>query len=92
MRTPEEFKRQAELKGISYWPAHDCSICGVSVGTEIENGQASYRSACGCSWSPNHSYGWEFVAERYNMQSNPDVIKRMDEFWGFESALAEKEA
>lgn len=83
MRTPEEFKKQAELKGITYWPSHDCSICGESVGTEIENGEASYRSACRCAWSPNHSQGWEHVAEKYNTQTHPDVIREMDDFWGF---------
>jgi len=85
MRTAEEFKQQAELKGIIYWPSHDCFFCGVSVGTEIRNGEASYRSACDCAWSPNHSHGWEKVAERYNRQTNPDVIKRMNEFWGFDN-------
>lgn len=85
MRTPEEFKKQAELKGITFWKSHNCSICGVGVGTEIENGEASYRSACDCAWSENHSHGWDKVAERYNMQSHPDVIKRMNEFWGFDS-------
>lgn len=87
MRDPKEFKLQAELKNITYWPSHDCAICGKSVGTEIVNGEASYRSACGCAWSPNHSHGWENVAERYNMQSNPVVIKRMDEFWGFDAMI-----
>jgi len=84
MRIAEEFKKQAELKGITYWHAHNCSICGESVGTEIVNGEASFRSACGCAYEPNHSHGWEHIAERYNMQSNVDVIKRMDEFWGFD--------
>lgn len=84
MRKPEEFKQQSEKNGITFWKSHECSICGAEVGTEIINGEPSYRSACRCAWSPNHSYGWDKVAERYNMQTNPDVIKRMDEFWGFE--------
>lgn len=66
MKTPEEFKKQASLKGINYWPSHNCSMCGESVGTEIYDGQASYRSSYGCSWTPNHNYGWEKVTERYN--------------------------
>lgn len=84
MKTPEEFKKQAELKQITYWPSHDCSICHVSVGTEINNGEPSYRSACDCGWSPNHSHGWENVADRYNRQTNLDVIKKMNVFWGFD--------
>ena len=83
MKTAEEFKEQARLHNITYWASHDCSICGVSVGTEIENGEASYRSACGCASSPNHSHGWSDVAERYNMQTNPDVIESMNKFWKF---------
>lgn len=83
MKLPIDFERQAKLKNITWWKSHECSICGAPVGTEIVNGQASYRSACGCAWSPNHSYGWDHVAERYNIQNNPDVIARMNEFWGF---------
>lgn len=83
MKTGEEFKLQAELKGITFWKSHDCSICGVDVGTEIENGEASYRSACGCAYSPNHSHGWGYVAEQYNRETNEKVIGEMDEFWGF---------
>ena len=88
MRAPEEFKKQAELENITYWTSNDCSMCGVSVGTEIRNGEASYRSACDCAWSQNHSHGLEKVAERYNMQTNADVIKRMDEFWGFKVTIS----
>ena len=84
MKTAEDFKRQAAKKGITFWESHKCSFCGVPVGTEIKNGEASYRSACGCAWSPNHSHGWEHVAERYNMQTNENVIREMDTFWGFE--------
>ena len=87
MKEPEEFKIQAELNNITYWPSHNCSICHKSVGTEIVNGEPSYRSACRCGWSPNHSHGWEYVAQKYNMQSNKDVIKRMDKFWGFDSMI-----
>lgn len=83
MKTPEEFKKQAKLKEITFWKSHNCGICDVEVGTEIENGEASYRSACGCAWSPNHSYGWNYVAERYNRQTNEDVITEMNKFWGF---------
>lgn len=83
MRKGIEFKKQAELKGITFWESHACSICNVLVGTEIENGEASYRSACGCASSPNHSHGWDKVAERYNMQTNEKVISDMDDFWGF---------
>lgn len=85
MKTPEQFKEQAEKLKITYWPSHDCSICGVSVGTEIHNGEPSYRSSCNCGSSPNHSHGWQKVADRYNMQTHPDIIKEMNEFWGFDN-------
>jgi hypothetical protein len=84
MKSAEDFKRQAEVKGITFWESHKCSVCGVPVGTEIQNGEAFYRSSCDCGWNPNHSHGWEHVAERYNRQTNKDVIKKMNEFWGFE--------
>jgi hypothetical protein len=54
MRTPEEFKRQAEVKEITFWPSHDCSMCGATVGTEIRDGKASYNSSCGCGATLNH--------------------------------------
>ena len=85
MKTGLEFETQAELKGITFWKSHDCSICGVSVGTEITSGEASYRSACGCGWSENHSHGWDKVAERYNRQTNEKVISDMNDFWGFDN-------
>ena len=87
MRNPEEFKQQAKEKNITFWPSHECAICGVEVGTEIKDGQASYRSSCGCAHSPNHSHGWEHVAERYNMQEHPEVIANMDKFWGFPDTI-----
>lgn len=82
-RKPEEFRLQAALLNIVFWPSHLCTICRVAVGTEIKNGEASYRSSCDCGSEPNHSHGWEHVADRYNMQNDPAVIKEMDEFWGF---------
>jgi hypothetical protein len=89
MRTPEEFKRQAQKMDITYWPSHKCCICNMMVGTEINGGEPSYNSSCGCVTTENHSYGWEYVAERYNIQSSPIVIQKMDEFWGFEPKVDE---
>ncbi len=89
-RTPEEFKEQARLLNITFWENHKCSICNTPVGYEFKNGESSYNSNCSCVnyTSPNHSHGWQEVANSYNLQSHPDVIKKMDKFWGFKTAKA----
>ena len=84
MRTPEEFKEQAEKLNITFWPGHNCSLCGYQVGFYFADGNVSYDNGCDCTSGQNlNPRTWEDVAKRYNMQSHPEVISRMDEFWGF---------
>lgn len=83
--TAERFKAQAESRSLTFWPIHECSICGVWVGFVFKNGQSCYDSACSCvPFATNyHSYGWQFVADMYNMQTDPEIIARFDKYWGF---------
>jgi hypothetical protein len=92
MRTEEEFKKQVEVKEITFWPHHDCSICGYVCGYHFKNGHVGYDNGCYCT---GRSYGenitsrtWSDLAEAYNIQTHPEVISEMDEFWGFEKASA----
>lgn len=90
MKTGIEFKKQAELKGITEWPSHPCSICGVWVGFEFYYGRPYFRSSCGCAWSELQKRTWDDVAGAYNIQEDPDVIAEMDEFWGFDKEQINK--
>jgi len=85
MRTAEQFQEQVKKKDIKKWNIHDCSICGYQCGYVFENGEALYDSGCYCvSYKNVEPRTWEDVAGQYNMQKNAEVIKKMDEFWGFD--------
>lgn len=88
MRTAQEFKQQAKERNITKWHIRECSICGYPLAyffsPDFE--EVAFDSGCDCtSGGPNYQRrSWESVAEIYNMQTQPDVIKKMDAFWGFE--------
>lgn len=85
MRTPEEFRSQAIKLNINYWEHHRCAICEEPVGYYFftyPNCEVVFDSGCGCSFGSNpRPSSWQDVAEFYNMQTDEDVIKKMDEFW-----------
>lgn len=85
MRTAEEFKNSAKLHDIKKWDSHPCSLCGYVVGYIFPDGKVYYDNGCNCMRHapPPTARTWEDVAEHYNMQTHPDVIKKMDEFWKF---------
>jgi len=84
MKTAEDFEKQAELKGITTWESHDCSMCGYVVGYEFHGKDVYYDNGCDCTNGRNlNTRTWEDVAERYNIQSNSEVIDRMNKYWGF---------
>ncbi len=88
MRTVEEFKESAEKNNITKWNVNDCSICNYHCGYIIRNGQVMYDSGCDCvSHSNLQPRSWEDLAEQYNMQDHPNVIKEYDEFWKFETIV-----
>jgi len=85
MKTADEFKVQAEKKEITGWDSHGCSLCGYVVGYKFKDGHVGYDNGCDCTGGQNvRMSSWEEVAESYNMQSNENVIRKMNEFWGFE--------
>lgn len=84
MRTPEEFRDKAKEKAISHWNLHECSLCGVGYGFEIDsNLNVFFSTSCGCASSSPKLSDWKEIANIYNVQTNPEVIKKMDGFWGF---------
>ena len=85
-KTAEDFKKQAKIKGIKRWGIHNCSMCGYRCGYIFSNDgeNVDYDSGCNCVTYHNiEPRDWDNVASQYNMQEHPEVIKEMDEYWGF---------
>lgn len=84
-RTPEEFKNQAEIKGIKRWLIHDCSLCNYKCGFVFREEAVFYDGGCHCvNFHDFYETTWDHVSNHYNIQSNDNTIKEMDKFWGFE--------
>jgi peptide methionine sulfoxide reductase MsrB len=78
------FRERAEKYGIKRWEIRSCDHCGASLGFVFERGHVSWDGACDCA----NFFGlrpstWERVAQVYNDQDDPKVIKEMDKFWHF---------
>ncbi len=85
-RTPEEFKEAAKRIKPRRWHMHDCSICGYQCGYIFEDNPelVFYDSGCKCvMYRTVRPSSWESVANHYNIQDNDEVIKDMNNFWGF---------
>lgn len=93
--TPEEFQKRAEEKGLTKWRVHDCLLCGYPCGflfgksayrDPLDPLEVAYDSGCDCvSYGPSiRLCKWDSVAKFFNAQENPETIKKMKEFWGFE--------
>lgn len=83
-RTANDFTLKIQEKKIKEWQFRECSICNVPIGFVFENDQVYFDGGCDCS----SVFGlqprtMEDVAELYNMQSHPNVIRQFNEFWGF---------
>ncbi|KKL54891.1 hypothetical protein LCGC14_2260870 [marine sediment metagenome] len=84
MRKAEDFKKQAKKKKITRWGIHNCSGCGYACGYLINGDKVKYDSGCDCTtYNQIRESNWQSIADQYNMQTNKDVIKEMDKFWGF---------
>ena len=87
MKTAEDFKKSAIENNIHHWPVHDCSMCRYECGYlfDYQGHEVVYDHGCDCTRRYEKSLlNWDSVAEQYNMQTNPDVIKKMNEYWRFE--------
>lgn len=93
IKTPEELKAQAALKGITFYPVHDCSICGVTCGYVIDGDKVGYDSSCNCG-APEFGIqerDWDDLARTYNCnqpENNPDIMQsfldKLNQTWQFE--------
>ena len=68
------------------WVIHRCSMCNYPCGYVFSPNHewVAYDSGCDCTGRENiNECSWDKLAEIYNMQSNENVIKEMNNFWGF---------
>lgn len=88
MKTAEDFKQQAKEKSINSWHIRDCSMCDYPLLYVFspDKEEVAFDSGCDCNrGGPNYQMRtWDSIAEHYNMQTHPDVIKEMNIFWGFD--------
>ena len=95
IKTAEELKKQVEEKVISFYPVHNCSMCGYRCGYIISNDfeQVDYDSGCGCTGSSNvQRSSWNDLTETYNRnqpENNPNIkevfLDKLNETWKFEN-------
>lgn len=85
-KTALDFKEAAKRIKAAKWFVRLCSICRYPCGYvfSADYEHVGYDSGCYCVKYENiQPRDWEYLAEYYNMQCNENVIKKMDEFWGF---------
>lgn len=87
MRTAEEFKAQAEKHGITECYHRPCSFCGYQTHYFFQDGKVFFDAGCDCvrGGSRHYERSWQHIADHYNNQNNPEVIKHLDALWKFES-------
>lgn len=86
MKTIEDFERQIKAKNITHWPIHNCGFCGYRCGYVFEGSRVGYDSGCDCvTYSSITERSLDDVVSHYNLQTSEEVIKKMNEFWGFNS-------
>lgn len=85
-RTAQEFRNNAIKYRIDKWMFRECNMCGHPIGFLFFRGNSEvyFDGGCDCACGGCYPRTWEDVAELYNLQTNPDVIRRFDEFWHFE--------
>jgi hypothetical protein len=86
MKTAEDFKKSALENNIHHWPIHNCSLCRYECGYmfNFRDCEVVYDHGCDCvSMHRKSVRSWDNVAEYYNMQQNPETIKKMNEYWRF---------
>lgn len=68
MVTGDQVKEAVKKAGLSWVNHHECCCCGEMVGYVIDGDSISFRSGCGCSWSPDRPISWDEAANHINRQ------------------------
>ncbi len=87
MKTADDFKKAAkEIKPMK-WNIRSCSMCDYPCGyVFVEQYEiVGYDSGCDCTrrYIVNRS-SYDDIAIHYNRQKNPEYLKEMNKFWGFD--------
>jgi len=86
--TGEQVKDAVQKAGLTWVDHHDCGICGQMVGYVINGDCISFRSGCGCSWSPDRPCSWDEAADHINRQNRSgdwgDVAAKVAKRFGLE--------
>lgn len=87
-KTRLDFQNAAYHLKPKKWIVHHCSFCNYPCGYIFcdNNEYVGYDRGCYCTNRTNiREVSWNNLSDFYNKQTNVDVIKKMDEFWGFKN-------
>ncbi len=80
MKTAEQIKAQATLRGFSYWPITNCSICMEPVGYAFFGETVAWDGGCDCARMGLQHRTWQDVANTYNQCGNDPVTADLWQF------------
>lgn len=85
MKNKNDFIAQVAKLNLTEWNIRNCSLCEYPLKYIFTGSRVCFDSGCYCTNSSKITeIGWDHIVNFYNMQTHPDVIKEMNEFWGFE--------
>lgn len=82
-RDGAEFMNAARESKLKRWPILRCGICNAWHDFVFEGDEVKYDVGCLCRGTCLKPSSWDEVADHYNIQSNPHLIREMDAQWGF---------
>jgi hypothetical protein len=89
VKTADEMRKQAMLMRIDYWYMRDCSLCGYPLAYLFfqDPHEVIFDAGCDCVRNmKKYVKSWDTIADQYNSQIDLNVIKNMNDFWGFDNA------
>ena len=86
-RTGKDFQLRAKERHIKRWNIGRCGICEYDIGYDfLIDGNVIYDNDCYCTYYgeyPINISSWDKIAQRYNSQTDPDIIRKMKKFWAW---------
>jgi hypothetical protein len=84
--TGEQLRQKAIEHKITKWTIEECSVCEYPIHYIFDTENVSYDGGCNCSdfetYRPKYQRSsWNDVAIYINMQTDPNKIKKIKEFW-----------
>ena len=89
MRAADEFRIQAQKRGISIWTIDTCSVCKYPVSFVIRGGIVLFDEGCYCTQKSlgmakrERDSSWKAIADYYNGIEHGFRKLLADRFWGF---------